>query len=171
MKLIKSKKAIVLLASLVVVAAAAIGAYAYFSNTGSGSNSAATVGSVTNEFTVAVADPTGGTLYPTARDSANKVVDSYDVTVTNNDEAAENLHQIIYSVAGTSNPGCTAADFSVGGEDVGLAHTVVYDDDLAPASDAPANAVTHSVTLQMIDSGASQDDCQGVTVTLQADAS
>ncbi len=47
MKLFKSKKAVALLATLVVAVAASIGAYAYFTSTGTGSGTA-TVGSATN---------------------------------------------------------------------------------------------------------------------------
>lgn len=168
MKLIKSKKGLVLLATLAVAVAAAVGAYAYFSNTGSGSNSSASVGSVTNQFDVAIADPTGGTLYPTAADSANKVVDSYGVTITNMDEAAEHVSQIEYTVS-TDKDGCTQSDFSINGGARGDTSDVSKDADLAPNSDgSPADQLVDTVTVQMIDSGSNQDACQGATVTLNA---
>lgn len=167
-RFIKSKKGIALLATLVVAAVAAFGAYAYFSNSGSGSNSAASVGSVTNQFDVAVADPTGGTLYPTAADSANKVVDSYGVTITNMDEAAEHVSQIEYTVT-TDKTGCTQADFSINGGATGATSDVSENADLAPNSDgSPADRLTDTATVQMIDTGANQDACQGATVTLHA---
>jgi hypothetical protein len=51
MKFIKSKKGLVLLATLAVAAAAAIGGYAYFSASGSGTGTA-TVGSAVNQIVV-----------------------------------------------------------------------------------------------------------------------
>lgn len=170
MKFIKSKKGIAaLIAAVVAVGALSFGAYAYFTNGGTGNNStAASVGTVTNDFLVVVDAATGGTLYPTAVNSANRVVDDVAVHVTNQDEAAENLHQITYSVDGTSDPGCTAADFSIGGEAVGVPHTVTYDNDLAPNSDGAAATVTKHVSLQMIDSGSNQNACEGVTVNVKA---
>jgi hypothetical protein len=168
MKFIKSKKSLALLATLAVAVIAAVGAYAYFTNTGNGSNSAASVGSVANAFDVAVADPTGGTLYPTAADSANAVVDSYGVTVTNMDEAAEHVSQIEYTIT-TDQLGCSQADFSINGGATGATSDVPFDKDLAPNSDgAPTDQMTDTATVQMIDTGVGQDACQGATVTLHA---
>ena len=65
MKLIKSKKGLVLLATLAVAVVAAIGAYAYFSKTGSGSNDAASVGSVTADSSTWRRRPDGWDLFPT----------------------------------------------------------------------------------------------------------
>ena len=168
-RLLKSKKGLVLLGALVVaLGVAAFGAYAYFTNSGSGSNSAAQVGSVTNNFDVVVADPTGGTLYPTAKDSLNKVVDSYGVTITNMDEAAEHVSQIEYTIT-TDKGGCTQADFSINGGATGATSDVPENADLAPNSDhAPADQLTDTATVQMIDTGSPQDDCQGAHVTLHA---
>jgi hypothetical protein len=93
-------------------------------------------------------------------------VDTVQVTVTNSDPGAENLHQITYQVTGTDKTRCTAADFSVDGRSAGTADTVVYDDDLAAGAH-----VTHSFTLQMIDTGVNQDACAGAHVHLTAIAS
>ena len=60
MKLIKSKKAIVLLAMSIVAIVAAVGAYAYFTTTGSGSGTA-TVGTSSN---LALVGSSASTLYP-----------------------------------------------------------------------------------------------------------
>ena len=127
------------------------------------------VGAPLNPFSVTIAAATGGTLQPTARNSANKVVDTAQVTVENTDPAAEQLHQLLYEITPgwkatlAGHPDCTASDFSIGGEAVGAAHTVVYDDDIPPGG-----SVTHSVTLQMIDNGHDQDACAGVSVSLTA---
>jgi len=60
MKVIKSKKGIALLAALAVAVVAAVGAYAYFTTTGSGSGSA-TVGTSSN---LVLAGTSASTLYP-----------------------------------------------------------------------------------------------------------
>ena len=77
----------------------------------------------------------GGPLRPTTRNSANKIVDTIQVTVINNDPAAENVHQLVYKitpgwkVSKAGHPDCTASDFSIGGEVVRPVAHVVYDDD------------------------------------------
>jgi hypothetical protein len=59
-KFLKSKKGLALLAALVVAVAASVGAYAYFTTTGSGSGTAS-VGTSSN---ITIAGSTSGTLYP-----------------------------------------------------------------------------------------------------------
>jgi uncharacterized protein (UPF0333 family) len=172
---IKSKKGLILLATLVVAAAAAVGGYAYFTNSGNGSNSAAQVGNTTNAFSVVVGNPAnldipanGTTYYPTAAGSANRVKLSYVTTVTNQDEAAEATAQIVYSIT-TNQGGCTEADFSINGGTPGTDSTVPFVHDLAPNSDgAPTDQATNTATVQMIDSGGNQNACEGATVTLHA---
>ena len=66
-----------------------------------------------------------------------------------------------------TKPACTANDFSVGGQAVGSNWT-----DNSLAGDYVAGASkTGSVTVQMIDNDANQDNCQGVTVPLYMSAS
>lgn len=130
------------------------------------------VGAPIHPFKVAIAAATGGALMPTARNSANKIVDTVQVTITNIDPGAEFLHQLVYEITPGWNatlaghPACTAADFSVGGEAVGAAHTQAYTDDIPPGGH-----VTHTVTLQMIDNGHDQDACSGAVVNLTVLAS
>jgi hypothetical protein len=175
MKLIKSKKAIVLLASLVVVAVAAVGAYAYFSSTGTGTGTA-TVGSST-AFVVTETAQAGGPLYPDPSiGGAN--IQSNTYTVNNPSAGNQKLNQVVIKVAtgvggvwtsqtNLSKPACTASDFSVGGQPVGSART-----DTSQAGDLTAGqTVTSSVTVELIDNGANQDNCQGVTVPLYYSAS
>jgi hypothetical protein len=57
-------------------------------------------------------------------------------------------------------PACTASDFSVGGEAVGASHT---DTALAGTFTSGQSKPTGSVTVEMIDNGANQDNCQGLT--------
>jgi hypothetical protein len=180
-RFIKSKKGLALLAALVVAIAASVGAYAYFSNGGTSTGTPATVGTVAADQLSAVFAPNGGSqpdLLPTAANSANKVVDSFDVTVTNASEAALHVSQIVYSVDPTwssqsdnTKPACDASDFSVGGQPVSQSYTVAHDTDLAPASDGAAASHTYAndVTLQMIDkTNQNQDNCQGVQPRLKA---
>src|SRR5690242_9315578 len=61
MKILKTKKALALLAAVAVVGVAAFGAYAYFTSTGTGSGTA-TVGTAANN--IYVSGTTSGTLYP-----------------------------------------------------------------------------------------------------------
>jgi hypothetical protein len=184
MKLIKSKKGIAaLLVTVVVVAVAAFGAYAYFTNTGTGDKATAvSVGnpSATGGYDVkfdfaadgTTAIPTtyvgGSALLPTAVNSANKVVATVPFTVVNTSEASTQVHTWTASLTGFT-AGCSASDFSVGGEAVGVAHTVTgLTDDLAPNSDGrPSDAKTYSVTVQMINNtAADQSGCKTQTPTL-----
>lgn len=167
MKLIKSKKAIVLLASLVVVAVAAVGAYAYFSSTGTGTGTA-TVGSST-AFVVTEGTHTGGPLYPDPSIGGSNV-ESNAYSVNNPSAGQQKLNQVVIKIATStggvwssqtnlSKPACTASDFSVGGEAVGVSHT-----DTTLAANLAAGATANSsVTVELIDNGLNQDNCQGLT--------
>ena len=176
MKLIKSKKGLALLAVLAIVAISAVGAYAYFTSSGNGTGSA-TVGT-SSPWTVGESGtPTGGPLYPDASiGGANIQTDGY--TVTNPSAGNQSLNKVVISVATSTGgvwtaqanalkPACTASDFSVEGQPVGSAWT-----DLSLAQDFLAGAShSASVTVEMIDNGANQDNCQGVTVPLYFSAS
>ena len=170
------KKRFVLPLAAVSVLALAGGAYAYFSAQGNGTGSAS-VGK-SSPFTVGeTGTPTGGPLYPDAAIGTGNIhTDNY--TVTNPSSGNENLNKVVISIAtatgGTwssqadpNEPACTAGDFSVGGQAVGHAWT-----DASLAQDFAAGA-SHSgtVTVQMIDDGANQDNCQSVTVPLYFSAS
>jgi hypothetical protein len=165
-RFIKSKKGFALLAVLVVAAAAAIGGYAYFTDSGSGSGSA-TVGT-SAPWSVTVGSPTGGTLYP------GQGTDTFSYTVKNVGSGNQQLNKVEISVAnagGTawSSGACSANDFSVDGQTAGATATDTYGlvaDDLAPNATQDG-----SITLQMVDSNSPQDDCQGVTVPLYVSAS
>lgn len=155
-------------------------AYAYWSSTGTGSGSA-TVGSATN-FTVgqlASPAPTGGPLYPDASIGVTGGhVQTNSYKVTNPGSGSENLNKVVISVAksdGTAwssqtdstKPACTASDFSVGGQAVNTPWT-----DTSLAGDYTAgSSQTGTVTVELIDNGHNQDNCQGVTVPLYFSAS
>ncbi len=182
MKLLKSKKGVVLLATLVVAAAAAIGAYAYFTSTGHGTGSA-TVGSATNWTVGETGSPSGGPLYPDTGtypagpfSGAHVQTDTY--TVTNGGSGSQNLANVAISVANAngsawsaqadlSKPACTAADFSVGGQAAGA----TWNDTTLAQDFAAGDSHSSTVTVEMVDNGANQDNCQGVTVPLYFSAS
>jgi hypothetical protein len=162
MKLIKSKKAIVLLAMSIVAIVAAVGAYAYFTTTGSGSGTA-TVGTSTNLALVGTA-PT--TLYPGT---------SSDVTFTaNNTSPGHQQLGTIYlasvqafasaadRTAGTPViSGCGSVDpgnaGNAGASDYYMAD-VVANQDFGP-SGSPQPVTLHG-TLVMNNLSASQDACK-----------
>jgi hypothetical protein len=169
------KKRVAVVVAVVAMLVAAASAYAYFSSTGTGTGSA-TVGTST-AFTVASSAATGGPLYPDAAVGTGNI-DTVNYTVTNPSAGNQNLNQVVIKVAKSdgsawssqtdgSKPACTAGDFSVGGENVGLSHT---DTSLA-ANLAPSGVASSSVTVQMIDNGLNQDNCKGVTVPLYFSAS
>ena len=171
-----SKKGAMIALAAVATLVVAGGAIAYFTSTGSGTGSA-TVGSST-AFTVGeTGTATGGPLYPDAAvGGANIQTDPY--TVTNPSKGSQNLTQVVISVANsdgsawsvqgnTGKPACNASDFSVGAQPVGTAWT-----DTALAGDFTASqSKTGSVKVELIDNGANQDNCQGVTVPLYFSAS
>jgi hypothetical protein len=117
-------------------------------------------------------------LYPDAAiGGANIQTDGY--TVTNGGHGSQSLAQVVVSVAmangspwssqtDITKPACTASDFSVGGQAVGTAWT---DTALAGTFTAGQSKTTGSVTVELIDNGANQDNCQGVTVPLYFSAS
>ncbi len=154
------------------------GAFAYFTNTGTGTGSA-TVGSTSNQFTVSVVESSvagqDAALLPTPLGDSNATLDTENVTVTNNDEANEYLSTLVYEitpgfdVTSLGHPDCVAADFSINGAAVGTPVTVHPDQNLAALSDS--GSYSTSFTLQLVDNGADQDACEGVTVPLTANAS
>jgi hypothetical protein len=172
-----TKKRALIAISVIAVLATAGSALAYFTSTGSGTGSA-TVGSAT-AWTVAQSGVTsGGPLYPDAAiGGAHVQTNAY--SVTNGGSGSQNLTSVVIKVAnanGTawsdqsdgSKPACTAADFSVNGAAVGTAST---DTSLAGDFTASQSNTSGSVTVEMIDNNANQDNCQGVTVPLYFSAS
>jgi hypothetical protein len=135
-----------------VTAAALIGggvAIAYWTTTGSGSGAAAT--GTSTLVTVAQDNAVSG-LYPGGPDQ------ELDFTVTNPGPAEQYVTDVAISVSGTSNPGCTAADFDV-------TQPTVADGDLVVGDTAFEGAST-GAAIRMINSASNQDACKGVTVSL-----
>jgi hypothetical protein len=175
MKRFMNKKvaAIGLAAGLVLGAAGA--AFAYFTSTGSGTGSA-TVGSSANWTVGETGSPSGGPLYPDpAIGGANVQTDTY--TVTNNDTGSQYLTSVQVSVANADGtawssqtnpllPACTAADFSVGSAAVGTTWTDTSLAGTYTASGTPGDTASSTVTVELIDNHANQDNCEGLTVPL-----
>jgi hypothetical protein len=169
------KRYIGVLAAIAVLAMAGA-AIAYFTSTGTGTGSA-TVGSA-GAWAVGQTGYTGGPLYPDAAiGGANVQTSQY--SVTNNGKGSQKLSQVVISVANadgsawssrtnTNKPACTANDFSVGGQAVGTGWT---DTSLAGDYTAGQTNTGGNVTVEMIDNGKNQDNCQGVTVPLYMSAS
>ena len=156
-----TKRRIVAL-TLVAMLAIAGAAYAYFTSTGSGTGNA-TVGSST-AFTVAVAAPTGGLLYP------GSGTDTLSYTVHNPSSGAQNLSGTSAVVAssganitqsGTPVAGCLAAWFTATNTPPTLPQ------DLAGGATSTAG----SVAVTMSDSGTNQNACQNATPDITVSAS
>jgi hypothetical protein len=142
------------------VAAAAVAAglvamtgvgYAYFTDNGAGDGTA-TVGTSTE---IELAGTITGTLYPDG-DAAD-----VSVLVTNNGAGSQYVDTVTLDSI-EADSGHSACDVSEG--DVGDAFTM--DDITVHETLAAGGSTTVSGSLQMNDTGVSQDDCQGATLTL-----
>ncbi len=154
MKLIKSKKAIVLLA-LAIAAISAVGAYAYFTSTGSGSGSA-TVGTTANNL-VTTGTPDATALTPGGTGS---VISFTVANPSNFNQQIANIHLV--SIAPDAGHATCA---TVLGVDFAMADVPVgVDGNIGP--NATAQAISETGTLNMLDSGVNQDACQGASLTL-----
>ena len=145
MKLITSKKGLALLAVLAIVAISAVGAYAYWTTTGSGTGSAANASSNGTILLHASFAPglTPGASEPVSFTADNTNTSSLRVgTVT--------------SVVSTSAVGCLAADFTV---------PAAVENQTIPASTSGVALGTGS-TISFADTAVNQDACKGATVTL-----
>jgi hypothetical protein len=154
-KFLKSKKSIALLAALVVAVAAAVGAYAYFTNNGSGTGSA----SVGTSSAVSLAGTITGTLYP-AGDPAG-----VSVLVTNNGDGSQYVDTITLASI-TTDAAHSGCDLSVSG--LNPAFTMA---DISVATDLTKSGTAGDNTtklgsLQMNDTGVSQNACKNAPLTL-----
>jgi hypothetical protein len=175
MRILKSKKGIALLAVVAVAAISAVGAYAYFTSTGTGSGSA-TVGTST-AWQVTTDAATGGPLTP---GGASTTYEAVAYRVKNNSTGHQNLANVNVKVANadgtawTAVAGCSASDFQLsidGGSTWGAAGASVNDTALA-GNLAPSGVTSDgTITIRMIDSGSNQDGCKNATVPLYLYAS
>jgi len=180
-KFLTSKKGIALFATMVVAVAAAVGAYAYFTSTGTGTGSATVGTSTAWAVGQTTADNSAvGPLYPDPTVGVGTIqTNSYHVK--NPSTGQQSLAKVDISIAmadgsawsvdadgaGPLAP-CTKADFSVGGELVGVTHT---DASLAGNFTAGQDKTTGTVTIQMVDNNANQNSCKSATPPLYFSAS
>lgn len=170
-----SKRAWILFGVVAVAAVAAVGGYAYFTSTGSG-NGTGTVGSATT-WDVTGANESGDLFPLTYPAGAQALIGG---NVQNDGTGYQQLNQIVATIVDTSDVGCTAANFkfvspgSTWTLDVtktvataNLASGAALPDNLGPA----ANHAFGDLSIAMVDTLVSQDDCQGATVNITYDAS
>jgi hypothetical protein len=141
MKFLMSKKGVALLATLVVAAVAAFGAYAYFTAAGSGSGTAS-VGSASG---IQLSGSPAATLYPGGADAP--------VTVSIHNPGSGN--QYVGTITGTvaTNGGCLGTWFVV--------DPVTYNAEVNAGATGTAGT-----NVRMTDANASQNACQGQTLTI-----
>ena len=174
MKLIQSKKGVALLAVLAIAVISAVGAYAYFTASGTGTGTA-TVGSTT-AWTV-TPNAISGALYP------GQGSDPATGEVKNNSNGNQKLFRIdatviaptVAALAPAGDQACSASDFALEQTD-GTSLWVI---------DSPTTAhllVGHDLAktgfydwtglnVKMVDGSTNQDNCQGATVNVKFDAS
>jgi hypothetical protein len=171
---IKSKKGLVLLATLVVAAAASVGAYAYFSSSGTAGNATGTVGHST-AFTFTIGNATGGPMYP--GDTSAGATESETYKVNNPSTGNQKLNQVVISVANSNGSAwqsstanfpledaCDASDFQLSLDNstwaaAGASVTDTTTADLAGG----ASSTQHTVYIRMVSSGDGQDNCQNLS--------
>jgi hypothetical protein len=160
----RGRRAAVLLVTGVIALSSAVAGYAYWTSTGTDSGAAA-VGT-TSPWQVDVSTATGLPLYPGGN------VQAVQYTVTNSGGVDQRLNSVTVSVANPdSSPwaagSCSAADFSVNGAAAGSPYVAAGLADLY----GPGGSQTGTVYVSMVDTGANQNDCKGVTVPLYFAAS
>jgi hypothetical protein len=164
------RKKRVFVGATIATLALAGGAFAYFTSSGTGTGTA-TVGSATSWTVGETVHISGGPLYPDATIGTGHIeTDQYKVANGPNPQTLTSVEIKVAepngspwsSQANGAKPACNAGDFSVGEKAVGTTDT---DTSLAgPFTSGQEKYGT--VTVQLIDNGANQDNCQGVTVPL-----
>jgi hypothetical protein len=155
----RTKKGLVLLATMVVAAIAAVGATAYFTTTGSGTGSAAVgtssaltinqVGSVTNLLPGAAAQPIEYSVQNTS--AGHQYVGPVTVSIAS----------VTQTVAGAAAGTCDSSDFT-------LVQPNTVPGDIAPGATYTSNP--SGASIQMINKASNQDGCKGATVNLSFSA-
>lgn len=131
------------------------------------------------QFTVSLAPATGGPLLPTAIGDPHPVMETIQVTVSDNDPGDERLNQLVIGIQsgwhnGPAGPTqCNASDFSIDGQPVGTAVTVpsaaVPDGDL-PRTLSGGGSYSTSFTVQLVENGLNQDACKNQMPSIQVSA-
>jgi hypothetical protein len=150
-----SKKRRVLPVAIALVAIIAISgvAYAYWTASGSGTGTASTAAGV-SDLTASSAALTP--MYP--GDSPQNIV----ITVHNPSVQTVYVTSVAVAVTGTSDPGCTAADFTLTGSPVAVGAQIAGGGNLVIVPTAPAVLTIHFFN----DPVNNQDACKDVTVNL-----
>jgi hypothetical protein len=146
-----TKKRVLTVLSIAGVLAVAGVAYGYFTASGSGTGSA----SVGNASGITLSGTITGTLYP-AGDPASVSVD-----VTNPGSASQHVGSVKLDSI-TTDADHSTCDVSVGGTNPAFTMANIPVNQTLAAGDT----TTVSGSLQMNDTGASQNDCQGAALTL-----
>jgi hypothetical protein len=195
----RTKKIIAAGATVALTLGLAGTAFAFFTASGTGTGSAPVGSAATFTLTqdglaTACGSSTDPALYPDAKSGlatgpaystgmnlAGTYVDCIVVTVANTSSSSQYLTALqaavspaFYSQTNTALPACTPADFSLANQTDSINQLQGQ-----PATDAegfnfsPNNTATGFATfmIEMIDNGANQDNCQGVTVPLVFSAS
>lgn len=149
----RKKRIIITTAAMLAVGGGA--AFAYWSATGIGTGSASAGSTVA--FTVLSTPAAGDALTP------GGPTQTAAFTVKNENTGSQNLVAVTAKVAKSDGTAwtagnCSATDFAVG------TPAITY------GEIAAGTTVTGSVTVQMVNRAANQDDCQGVTVPLYFEA-
>jgi hypothetical protein len=157
---LKSKRTLVLLGVLAVAAFAALGAYAYWTTSGSGSGTATTG---TDQGVTVAGDPADG-LYPGSDVAVTTVVTNSSSTQP---QYVTNLH---VAISNDNEPACDSSWFTykADGDAVG---NVASNPHTSPLNSEIAAGGTLSVPgkVFMSDPNANQDDCKSVELTLDYD--
>ena len=163
LKLTKRRLAVVVCA--LAALGIAVGAYAYFTSTGSGTDQTAAIGTSSN-FTVAFGTATG-TMYPGSGS------DAIPYTVTNAGTGAQQLSSVTATVAadgsgnvtssGTAVTGCLASWFTA-------TPGTVTPTTLSPHGQS-GDSYTGTITVTMSNAGTNQDPCQGKAPDITVNAS
>ncbi|HEU5001277.1 MAG TPA: hypothetical protein VFW71_00670 [Actinomycetota bacterium] len=163
MKFSSRKRKLIVGGVAAAVLAGTIGAFAFFTSTGSGTGSG-NVGTATN-WNVVETSHTGTLLPGTATETVT-------FTVTNAGGAAQSLNTVTATVdssggnitqAGVPISGCSASWFSV--------TSPLTTTPAVPTTVAPGGTVAASTVVTMIESGTNQDPCQGAAPDITAFAS
>jgi hypothetical protein len=194
----RTKKIIAAGATVALTLGLAGTAFAYFTASGTGTGSApvgsAVVFTVTQDGPAAAigTDTSTPNLYPDAKsglatgpaftagmNAAGTYVDQISVNVANTSSQSQYLTEVQASVSPTWSyepngalPACTAADFSLANETdyqnqlQGSPATVAWNQSFSALDNTDVY-----FTIEMIDNGANQDNCEGVTVPLVFSAS
>lgn len=143
-----TSKGFALLAVMIVAVVSAVGGYAYWTNSGSGTGSAAT--GTNNSITINQTSVVAG-LYPGGPAQA------LSGDFSNPNASAVTVASVSGSVTGTSVVGCAAADFVVTGSPAANAQSV-------PSG---ANVGSWSgLSVSMTNTAVNQDLCKNATLTI-----